>query len=438
MPAVCLCYEVHEPFRLRRYTVFDMGQSVVYDDDDRNCDLLLHTARVCYLPMNELLLKLIRRYGKDFKVTFCMSGTAMDQFEMYAPEVLESFQKLADTGSVEFAAESSPHSFAFLYNRDEFVRQTEDNARRVKKLFGKKPTTYRNAELVYNNDMAVCLEEMGFKTVLSEGAEHVLGWRSPNYVYCPVNLPNMRLLMRNVGLSVDIGRRFNDRSWSEWPLTAEKYASWVHNLNEAEVVNIFNDYHVFGLRNSADSGIFAFMEALPRTILENKDFYFATASEVSKKFEPVAEIDSPQFMSWDDEGRDLTAWLGNDMQKDAIHTIYKLTDRVHQLKDPDLLRDFERLQTVDHFHNMSTKWFTSFAPDRPNPFPSPYDAYIAYMNVVSDMELRVQQGEETLELKKIHDKEKKLGKEEHKAARREAKVETKTSAAPRKAPVKKD
>lgn len=422
MPAICLCYEVHEPYRLRRYTVFDMGQNSIYEDDDRNCDILLHTARVCYLPMNDLILKLIRRYGKDFRLTYCISGTAMDQFEQYAPEVLESFQALADTGNVEFACESNPHSLAFLYNRDEFILQTEENAKRVKKLFGKKPTTYRNAELVYNNDLAQCLHEMGIKTVLAEGAEHVLGWRSSNYVYTPMNIPEMRLLLRNVGLSTDIGRRFNDPAWDQWPLTAEKYAAWIHAMNEAEVINIFNDYHAFGLRNSADTGIFAFMEALPEAIMGgHPDYHFATCSDVSKKLKPVGEIDVPEFMSWDDAGRDLAAWLGNDMQKDAIHDIYNLTERVRALNDPDLDRDFERLQTADHFHNMSTKWFTVFAPDRPNPFPSPYDAYITYMNILSDFEMRVRAAEEERDVAHDH------AKGAHKAAHRIAKAESKSA-----------
>ncbi len=408
MPALCLCYEVHEPYTLRHYTVFDMGQNSIYENDDRNCDILLHTARTCYLPMNDLLLKLIRRYGKDFRLTFCISGTALDQFEQYAPEVLESFQALAETGNVEFAAETAPHSLAFLYSREEFIRQTEEHARRVKKLFGKKPTTYRNAELVYNNDMATCLGEIGFKTVLAEGAEHVLGWRSSNYVYTPMNEPQMRLLMRNVPLSTDIGRRFCDQSWDQWPLTAEKYASWIHGMVDAEVINIFNDYHVFGYRNPASSGIFNFMEALPGAILANPNFHFATCAEIAKKIPPVAEIDVPQFMSWDDAGRDLNAWLGNDMQKDAIHALYKLTDRVRAIDSPILKRDFERLQTADHFHNMSTKWFTVFSPDRPNPFPGPYDAYIAYMNVLADFEMRVTAAEAEMGIQ-----EDKASKEEH-------------------------
>lgn len=396
MPAVCLCFVVHEPYRLRRYTVFDIGVNSVYEDDDRNCDILLHTARVCYLPMNDLIYKLIRRYGKDFKVTYCISGTALDQFEQYAPEVLESFQAIAETGNAEFTSETAPHSLAFLYSKEEFIRQVDEQTKRIRKLFGKKPTTFRNAELVYNNAMGACLDELGFKTVLTEGADHVLGWRSPNYVYHAMELPNMHVLLRNIQMSGDLGQRFHDHSWNQWPLTADKYASWIHNQTDADVVNIFNDYHVFGLRNAADSGIFAFMEALPEAVLANKNFTFATPAEVSKKFKPVGEIDVPDFMSWDD-GRDLNAWLGNDMQKDAIHSIYAMTEKVRSVNLPDLDRDFERLQTADHFHNMSTKWFSSFVPDRPNPFPSPYDAYIAYMNILADFGIRVNEAAARIE-----------------------------------------
>lgn len=212
MPALCLCYEVHEPYRLCRYTVFDMGQNSLYEDDDHNCDALLLTARTCYLPMNDLLLKLIRRHGKAFKVAFSISGTALDQFEQYAPEVVESFQALADTGNVEFVAETAPHSLAFLYSRDEFDIQVREQCERIKRLFGKKPTTFRNTEFVYNNDLPVALEKLGFKAVLAEGADHVLGWRSPNYVYRPISTPRMRLLLRNSSLSTDIGLRFNDQA----------------------------------------------------------------------------------------------------------------------------------------------------------------------------------------------------------------------------------
>lgn len=397
MPALCLCYEVHEPYRLCRYTVFDMGQNSLYEDDDHNCDALLLTARTCYLPMNDLLLKLIRRHGKAFKVAFSISGTALDQFEQYAPEVVESFQALADTGNVEFVAETAPHSLAFLYSRDEFDIQVREQCERIKRLFGKKPTTFRNTEFVYNNDLPVALEKLGFKAVLAEGADHVLGWRSPNYVYRPISTPRMRLLLRNSSLSTDIGLRFNDQGWDQWPLTAEKYASWCHSFAaSSEIINIFNDYHSFGLRSPRESGIFDFMEALPAALLAHKDFHFVTPAEAARKIDAVGEVDVPEFMSWDDEGRDLTAWLGNDMQKDAIHTLYALAPRVRKVGAPDLVRDFERLQTSDHFHYISTKWFADFLSDRPNPFDSPYDAYITYMNVLADFEMRLTAAEEAV------------------------------------------
>ena len=390
MPALCFCFEVHEPYRLRRYTVFDMGQNSIYEDDDRNCDALLYAARACYLPMNELLLKMIRRHPREFKVAFSISGTALDQFEQYAPEVLDGFKALADTGCVEFMAETAAHSLAFLYSRDEFELQVREQRARIKSLFGKKPATFRHTEFVYNNDLAAALESEGFKTVLAEGADHVLGWRSPNYLYRPVSSRKLRLLLRNAALSSDIGLRFSNRDWNEWPLTAEKFASWCHNLaGSAEIINIFNDYHVFGLRHNRDSGIFDFMEALPAAVLGHKDFSFVTPEEASREIAPVGDVDVPEFMSWADEERDLTAWLGNDMQKDAIHALYGLAGRVRALGAPDLLHDFERLQTSDHFHYISTKWFAGHLPDRANPFGSPYDAYITYMNVLADFEMRL-------------------------------------------------
>lgn len=435
MPALCLCYEVHEPYRLRRYTVFDMGQNSVYEDDDRNCDALLLTARACYLPMNDLLLKLIRRYGKDFKVAFSISGTALDQFEQYAPEVVDSFKALADTGCVEFVAETGPHSLAFLYSRDEFDLQVKEHCARIKRLFGKKPVTFRNTEFFYNNDLPVALEKLGFKVVLAEGADHVLGWRSPNYVYRPVSTPNMSLLLRNISLSADIGLRFSDHGWNQWPLTAEKYADWCHSVaDSAELINIFNDYHCFGLRHSGETGIFDFMEALPAAVLSRKDFRFTTPAEAVKKIEPVGEIDVPEFMSWDDEGRDLTAWLGNDMQKDAIHALYALAPRVRKVNAPDLTHDFERLQTSDHFRYISTKWFADFLSDRPNPFNSPYDAYITYMNVLADFEMRLTAAEETLAATRAATKKTPRAKAPADAGKKKAAPPAKAGAKTRKTP----
>ena len=394
MPALCLCFSIHEPYLLRRYTVFDMGQSSVYEDDDRNCEALLRAARLCYLPACELLLRLVRRHEGAFRVSLCVSGTALDLFEQYAPEVTESLCALAATGCVEFVAETSAHSLAFLYSREEFDRQVKAQCARLKALFGKKPTAFMHTECVFNNDLAAALQQLGFKSALAEGADHVLGWRSPNWVYRPVSAPKMHLLLRNSSLSDDMGQRFGDRAWNSWPLTADKFASWLHSLADtADVINLFTDLHMLGLRHAQESGVFDFMAALPEAVLADSRFCFATPAALTGKHAPVSDVDVPQFMSWEDHGHDLTSWLGNDMQKDAIHALYGLAARVRASGDKMLLHDYERLQTADHFRHMSTKWFAEPRQDRANPFDSPYDAYITYMNVLADFELRLEAAE---------------------------------------------
>lgn len=394
MPALCLCFNIHEPYLFRRYTIFDMGQSSVYEDDDRNCETLLRASRLCYLPAAEMLMRLIRRHEGAFVVSLCVSGTALDLFEQYAPEVMESLCALAATGCAEFVAETSAHSLAFLYSREEFDRQVKAQSARIKKLFGKKPTTFMHTACVFNNDLAAALQQLGFKTVLAEGADQVLGWRSPNWVYRPVSGPKMNLLLRNTGLSDDMGLRFGDESWGGWPLTADKFAAWCHSLGDnADVINIFTRLCIFGLRFGQDSGIFNFMEALPEALLRDSRFRFATPGSIAGKYPPAGEIDVPKFVSWDESGHDLTSWLGNDMQKDAIHTLYSLAARVRASGDKMLLHDYDRLQTADHFRHMSTKWFSGLHKGRPNPFDSPYDAYITYMNVLADFELRLEAAE---------------------------------------------
>ena len=394
MPALCLCFTIHEPYQLRRYTVFDMGQSSVYEDDDRNCEAVLRASRLCYLPACEMLLKLVRRFEGAFVVSLCVSGTALDLFEQYAPEVTESLCALAATGCVEFVAETSAHSLAFLYSREEFDRQVKAQSARIKSLFGKKPTAFMHTECVFNNDLAAALQQHGFKTALAQGTDHVLGWRSPNWVYRPVSAPKMQLLLRNATLSDDLSLRFGDRTWSGWPLTADKYASWLHSLaGAADIINIYNDIHMFGLRHAPDTGILDFMAALPAALLADNRFSFVTPTSLPAKIKPAGDVDVPQFMSWEDNGNDLTSWLGNDMQKDAIHALYGLAARVRACGDKMLLHDYARLQTADHFRYMSTRWFSGPRNDRPNPFDSPYDAYITYMNVLADFELRLDAAE---------------------------------------------
>lgn len=391
MPAVCFYFQVHQPYRLRHYTFFDIGANPFYEDEDANCDILLKVARKCYLPMNELLLDLIRRHEGRFKVSFSLSGTALDQFEEYAPEVLESFQALARTGCVEFLDETYCHSLSFLFSRREFRSQVARHRQRMRELFGQTPRVFRNTELIYNNDLAREIEDLGYDAVLAEGADHVLGWRSPGYLYQPAGCTRLKLLLKNYALSDDIAFRFSNREWSEYPLTADKFASWAHAVNtRGDLINLFMDYETFGEHQWAASGIFDFMRALPDAILRHPDFCFRTPSEAAASLAPRARLDVPQFMSWADAERDLTAWLGNDMQHDAIRALYACEPRVLALGDPGVTRSWERLQTSDHFYYMCTKWFSDGDVHKYfNPYGTPYDAYINFMNVLADFTLRL-------------------------------------------------
>lgn len=389
MSFVCFYFQLHHPFRLRRYTVFDIGQDHHYEDADMNCDILLRTAQKCYLPMNDLLLQLIRRHKKKFKVSFSLSGTCLDQLELYAPEVIDGFRALADTGCVEFLSETFAHSLSFLYSPAEFTAQIRLHDERIAHLFGKKPKVFRNTELVYNNDLAAFVENMGYRAVLAEGADHVLGWRNPNFVYRPAPCSRLKLLLRNYSLSDDVAFRFSDKNWSEYPLTAQKFAGWLGRAGAAgKVINLFMDYETFGGRHEEDSGIFDFMRALPGYVLAEPGLAFATLSEAAEKLEPAAGLDVPQFMSWADAENDLASWLGNDMQHDALAALYRLEGPVHEKADPDLLSVWRKLQSSDHFYYMSTKWFADNDVHKYfNPYGNPYDAYINFMNVLGDFEL---------------------------------------------------
>ena len=393
MPSVCFYFQVHQPYRLRRYTFFDIGRDHFYEDENANCDILLKVARKSYLPMNQLLLDLIRRYDGRFKVAFSLTGTVLDQFSQWAPEVLESFQALAATGCVEFLAETDAHSLAFLFSREEFKEQVRLHDSRIQELFGQTPRVFRNTELIYNNDLAKTVEEMGYKGILAEGADMVLGWRSPNFVYQPSTCLDLKLLLKNYRLSDDIAFRFSNREWPEFPLTAEKFASWAHASNAAgEVLNLFMDYETFGEHQWASSGIFEFMNALPECVMSHPDFDFKTPSEVVDSLAPMARLDVPLYVSWADAERDLTAWLGNDLQNDAIESLYRLEPKVRAVNRPELLRTWRRLQTSDHFYYMCTKWFSDGDVHKYfNPYDSPYDAYINYMNVLGDFELTLRQ-----------------------------------------------
>ena len=391
MSALCFYFQVHQPYRLRHYTFFDIGVDSFYEDEDANCGIMLKVARKCYLPMNALLLKLIRKYDGRFKVSFSISGTALDQFEAYAPEVIQSFRELVATGCVELLSETYNHSLAFLYSPEEFREQVALHDERIEALFGVTPRVFRNTELIYNNDLARAVEAMGYKAVLAEGADHVLGWRSPNFVYRPAGCDRLKLLLKNYRLSDDIAFRFSNRSWNEWPLTADKFAGWIASDDTVgEVVNLFMDYETFGEHQKASTGIFDFMKALPKAALATRKLEFATVSEAAKKYQPVAVLHCPHVMSWADEERDVTAWLGNELQNEAFTKLYGLRDKIKALKNKDFDYVWNFLQTSDHFYYMATKWLSDGdVHSYFNPYGSPYEAFINYMNVLSDFEIEV-------------------------------------------------
>jgi len=391
MRSVCFYFQVHQPFRLRTYRFFDMGQNHYYYDDYQNKTIVQRIAEKCYLPANELMLKLIKKHGKSFNIAYSISGLAIEQFEKYAPEVLESFKQLAATGNVEFLAETYAHSLASLNSKDEFQRQVKKHSRKMEELFGQKPVTFRNTELIYSNDIGEMVAEMGYKTMLTEGAKHILGWKSPNFLYHHVDNEDLVLLLKNYRLSDDIAFRFSDQGWGEWPLTAEKYADWIKDVEkDQQVLNLFIDYETFGEHQWADTGIFKFMEAFPTKVLSNTDFVFSKPKDVARNFKPVSAIDVNFPISWADEERDLTAWLGNEMQDEAYEKLYAMRDKMLACKDEEIMRDWNYLQASDHFYYMCTKWFSDGDVHRYfNPYPSPYEAFINYMNVLSDFEIRV-------------------------------------------------
>ncbi len=402
MVSVCFYFQVHQPERLRRYSVFEIGKSHDYFDEKKNREVLQKVAGKCYLPMNRLLLELIKQHGSKFKVSFSISGVALDQFERYAPEVLESFKELAATGCVEFLAETYYHSLSFLKHTEEFDRQVDAHSKRIEELFGQTPKVFRNTELIFNNELAHHLQGRGFTAVLAEGADHILGWRSPNHLYTAVTAPGIKVLLKNYRLSDDVAFRFSDKGWKEHPLTVQKYAQWVNAVNgNGNVVNLFMDYETFGEHQWADTGIFQFMRALPGELLKHPDNSFKTPSEVAAAFQPVGVLDMHSFVSWADLERDLSAWLGNNMQRAAMEELYAMRDMVYASGDTKLIDDWRRLTTSDHFYYMCTKWFSDGDVHKYfNPYETPYDGYIAFMNVLNDVALRVgaPRGQPTLSL----------------------------------------
>jgi len=391
MRTICLYFQVHQPFRFRRYRFFDIGNDHYYYDDYTNESILHKVAQKCYLPANELMLNLIKKHKGKFKIAYSISGIALDQFRLYAPEVLDSFKKLADTGKVEFLSETYAHSLSSLKGKAEFERQVKAHDSLIEEYFGQKPKVFRNTELIYSDEIGAMVADMGFKAMLTEGAKHVLGWKSPNYLYCNAINPKLKLLLKNFKLSDDIAFRFSNKGWPEYPLTAEKFVDWLNQTpDKEEVINLFMDYETFGEHQWKETGIFDFLEALPGSVFKSSPFTFSTPSEVAGKLQVVSAANVPNPISWADEERDLTAWLGNEMQNEAFNKLYSLGDKVYESDDEGIKQDYAYLQVSDHFYYMSTKFFSDGEVHSYfNPYDTPYDAFINYMNVLSDFEIRV-------------------------------------------------
>jgi len=389
MASVCFYFQVHQPYRLRRYSVFDTDRH--YFDDTKNAEICRKVAHKCYLPANRMLLDTIRVHEGRFRIAYSITGVALEQFIRYAPEVMDTFHQLNDTKCVEFLDETHYHSLSFLYSREEFRAQVEAHRELIKKTFNQEPRVFRNTELIYNNDLAHFVAHMGYDGIVTEGADHILGYRSPNYVYRPPHA-NIKLLLKNYRLSDDIAFRFSNRNWEQWPLTAEKFGQWVSQINgNGYVCNLFMDYETFGEHQWADTGIFDFMRHLPGEIMKSSlDNNFLTPSQVIDKYDPVGEVDVPHMISWADTERDLSAWLGNAMQSNALHELYKLEGALKEKGDEALIEDWRKITTSDHFYYMCTKyWADGDVHKYFSPYESPYDSYINFMNVLDNVQTRL-------------------------------------------------
>jgi len=362
MLSICPYFHVHQPLRIKRYRVFDIGNDHSYFNDSSQTDLnnyriLEKVARKSYLPANETLFALLKRHP-EFKFAFSFSGVLLDQLEYHFPHVLDSFRKLVGTGRVEVLADTYYHSLSFFFSPREFERQVALHQKKIERIFGVTPRVMRNTELSYNNALAAWAEKNGYKGILAEGWGPVLGWRSPNFVYRPKGCKKIKVLLKNYRLSDDIAFRFGERSWEGWPLTAPKFAQWIGAIHgDGVAVNLFMDYETFGEHQWEDTGIFNFLRELPKELLKHPGNSFHTPSEVMGIHEPVGEIDVPHVLTWADTERDLSAWIDNDMQKEASRTLYSFERDVLNANDPLLIEDWRRLQTSDHFYYMCTKWF---------------------------------------------------------------------------------
>ncbi len=392
--AIVLYLHVHQPYRIRHYTIFDAATNhdyfeASYDAPTNNERIIHKVAEKSYIPTNRKLLELLEKHP-EFRLSMSITGTVLEQLEKYSSTALKSFQDLVATGRVEIVAETYHHSLAFFYSQAEFEMQVQMHREKVQQLFGQTPQVFRNTELSYNNDLAYWADKAGYKGILAEGWDPILAWRSPNFVYRPTYTNNIRLLMKNYKLSDDIAFRFGDQNWSEWPLTADKFTHWLNDSGDATNFNLFMDYETFGEHQWSESGIFGFLEHLPNEWLKTEGNTFMTVSEAIDTFDPVDKVDMPQTVTWADTERDLSAWLGNPMQQQAIEALYELQTPIIKSEDLQLIQDWRTLQTSDHFYYMCTKWFNDgdihayFSP-----YETPYEAYTNFMNAWHDLRFRL-------------------------------------------------
>jgi len=387
---IVLYLHVHQPFRLRNYSVFDTALNHDYFDDTANEQIFKKVADKSYRPMNELLIKLLDKHP-EFKLSLSITGSFIEQAERWAPDVLDSFKKIIATGRVEIVAETYYHSLAFFHDRNEFESQVKIHQDKIFDVFGVRTSVFRNTELAYNDQLAKWAEEYGFKGILAEGWDPILQWRSPNMVYRPHGTKNISLLLKNYRLSDDVAFRFGDKNWVDWPLSADKYNVWVNMAaDNSSVVNLFMDYETFGEHQWQDTGIFDFYEDFVSKWLDNPINTFYTVSGAIEAFEPVAEISMPDTVTWADTERDLTAWSGNSMQQEALRYIYSMSDDIIRTGDESLIQDWRKLQTSDNFYYMCTKWFADGDVHAYfSPYESPYDAFLYYLNAIRDLRYRL-------------------------------------------------
>lgn len=392
MKAICFYFQIHQPFRLKRYRFFDIGNDHYYYDDFANDDIVTRIAQRSYIPAAESLLRMIEATGGKFKCAISISGTALEQFEQYVPEFIDLLKKLAETGCVEFLAETYAHSLSSLADPEEFASQVKVHDEKIKELFGQTPKVLRNTELIYSDELAPQILAMGYKGVITEGAKHILGWKSPNYVYNAASAPKLKILLKNDKFSDDISDRFSNTAWDEYPLTADKYINWIADTPaEEQIINLFMNLEVFGDFQPRETGIFQFLEALPR-FAEERGVEFWTPSTAVSKLKPVAELSVLHPISWADEARDTSAWLGNKLQNEAFSKLYSVSERVRLCEDRRLKQDWYYLQASDHFFYMSTKnMHDGSVHSQFSPYDTPFDAFTNYMNVLADFIVRVEE-----------------------------------------------